>query len=227
MKIISVFIHKNFRLYFLSYFLIFIGITLIILSFGSTIYSEYHYFLDTITHKKYILSSTKSTLNKNKNLFDELINGQEISLKPPSPNSIIIEKIGVAAPIIWNVSVVDESEYFEALKKGVAHAKGKALPGSKGNVYLFAHSSIEFWKMGPYATVFNQLRRLDNGDKIYIFYNGVRFDYVVDKKEVVSGFDLSPYEAKYDDSVLTLQTCDPPGTQLNRLIVTAKLVVSQ
>lgn len=218
---------KTFRMYFASYFFIFLGITLIILSFGSTIYSEYHYYLDQILRTKYTLETKTSSIKKPSNLFDELINGQQIGLQPAGKDSIVIEKIGVSAPVIWNVSVVNEEEYFEALKKGVAHAKGKAMPGQVGNVYLFAHSSIEFWKMGPYATVFNQIRRLEVGDKIHLFYKGARFDYEIFEKQTVPGFDLTPYDAKYDESVLTLQTCDPPGTQLNRLIIKARLVLSR
>lgn len=222
---IKIIISKKFRLYFISYFLIFGGFTLVSLSFGSTIYSEYHYYLDKTLRTNYVINKKSSIEKKSdSNFLKNLILGQTVSLTPPSPNSIIIEKIGVAAPIILNVSVTDENEYFEALKQGVAHAKGKALPGQVGNVYLFAHSSIEFWKMGPYATVFNQVRRLENGDIIYLFYKNEIYKYEVFNKYVVEGFDLKPYSQNYSESVLTLQTCDPPGTQLNRLIVTARLI---
>lgn len=222
----SIITTKLFRQFFIYYFLIVLGVTLIVLAFGNTILNELKYDLVRLTNTKYVLQTTSQTQeNKpNSSLFKALITGQEVTLKPPAPNSIVIEKIGVAAPIIKNVSVTNEQEYFEALKEGVAHAQGKAFFGETGNVYLFAHSSIEFWKMGPYATVFNQIRRLENGDIIHTFNNGKRYDYVVFDKEIVQGFDVSPYEADYSTSVLTLQTCDPPGTQLNRLIVRARLV---
>lgn len=218
----KVFFTKNFRLFFASYFLIFSGFVLTILSFGSTIASEYNYYLNKVLRTNYVLEENDS--KSRQSWLNDLIKGQTVSLNPVTQNSIVIEKIGVSAPIILNVSVVDENEYFDALKKGVAHAVGKSYPGEIGNVYLFAHSSIEFWKMGPYATVFNQIRRLENGDIVHIFYKNKKYDYVVFEKKVVSGFDLLPYEAQYNESILTLQTCDPPGTQLNRLIVKARLI---
>jgi LPXTG-site transpeptidase (sortase) family protein len=221
----SPFFTKTFRQFFIYYFLIILGFTLIALAFGSTIYSEISFYASKILRTNYVLVEDSSAKEgSTKNVFSALITGQEVNIKPATKDSIVIEKIGVSAPVIKNVSVLNEDAYFNALKKGVAHAQGKAYFGEVGNVYLFAHSSIEFWKMGPYATVFNQIRRLENGDIIHTYSNGVRYDYVVFDKQVVQGFDTSPYEANYSTSVLTLQTCDPPGTQLNRLIVRARLV---
>jgi sortase A len=136
---------------------------------------------------------------------------------------IVIEKIGVNAPVIANVSVTDKRAYLAALEKGVAHAKGTAKPGQIGNAYLFAHSSLDFWNYGPYSGVFNLLRKLSEGDRIVVFYKGERFDYYVTDKEVVSGFNTTPLTRTFDTPYLTLQTCDPPGVALNRLIITAEL----
>jgi len=136
---------------------------------------------------------------------------------------IVIEKIDVNAPVIENVPVANKGAYLAALEKGVAHAQGTAKPGLPGNSYLFAHSSLDFWNYGPYSGVFNLLRKLDKGDKIVVFYKGKRYDYYVTSKEVVSGFNTTPLTRVFKEPYLTLQTCDPPGVALNRLIITAKL----
>ena len=136
---------------------------------------------------------------------------------------IVIEKIGVNAPVIADVSVTDKRAYLAALEKGVAHAQGTAKPGQIGNSYLFAHTTIDFWKYGPYAGVFNLLRKLEKGDRIVVFYKGKRFDYYVKGKEIVSGFNTTPLTRTFDTPYLTLQTCDPPGIAINRLIITAEL----
>lgn len=219
------FSNNLFHQFFLSYLLIIGGSAMIVLGFGSTIVNELRFYKDKVTGTEYYFEKEPTTKTP-KILFGGLIKRQLIPLEPVNNDfSIIIEKIGVNAPVIKNVSVSDESKYFEALKKGVAHAEGKSLPGETGNVYLFAHSSIEFWKMGPYATVFNQLRRLEKGDKIHMIYNGAIYNYEVLDKNIVSGFDTTPYESNYNaKSILTLQTCDPPGTTLNRLIVRAALI---
>lgn len=148
-----------------------------------------------------------------------------IRVDPASKDfGIVIEKIGVNAPIVANVNVDSYEEYFEALKSGVAQAAGSAEPGTSGNTYLFAHSALDFWNFGKYAKVFTLLGQVEKGDRVVLFYRGKRLDYRIESKEVYKGFDLTPLLREFDESTLTLQTCDPPGTALNRLIVTARLV---
>jgi hypothetical protein len=40
---------------------------------------------------------------------------------------------------------------------GVAHAKGTVFP-HKGNIYLFAHSTDNWWNVGRYNAVFYLLK---------------------------------------------------------------------
>lgn len=148
-----------------------------------------------------------------------------IKIKPVSYEfGIIIEKIGVNAPVVADVASSNYEEYMEALKHGVAHAKGTKKPGEVGNTYIHGHSTLNFWQMGRYATVFTLLNKIEVGDRIITFYKGKRYDYKVTKKEIFPGYDITPLLRSYDEPILTLQTCDPPGTTLNRLIVTARLI---
>jgi LPXTG-site transpeptidase (sortase) family protein len=140
---------------------------------------------------------------------------------------IVIEKIGANAPIVADVDTTSHAAYMEAMREGVAHAKGTAKPNEVGNVYLFAHSTLNFWEYGPYATVFTTLHQLVPGDKIVVFYQGKRYDYRVAEKEIVPGFDTTPLDRSSTRRLLTLQTCDPPGTTWRRLIVIAELVYSE
>ncbi len=138
--------------------------------------------------------------------------------------AILIPKIDVNAPVVKNVSTVKEKEYMDALSKGVAHAVGTSLPGQSGNIFMFAHSSLNFWQLGPYATVFNLLNKLEKNDIIVLYYEGNVYEYAVMDNYIVSGWNTEPFEAEYDYSVLTLITCDPPGTTINRRVVRAKLL---
>jgi sortase A len=90
-------------------------------------------------------------------------------------------------------------------------------------MYLFSHSVSAPWDVVRYNAVFYLLGKLDNGDKIIIFYKGRRYDYIVFDKKVVPGSDTEYLTASYDEPILTMQTCDPPGTTWKRLIVRAKL----
>ncbi len=141
---------------------------------------------------------------------------------------IVIEKIGVNSPVVPNVNAANYPEYIAALANGVAHAKGTATPGStsadNNNVFLFAHSAIDAIQARRYNSVFYLLRKLEVGDRISTFYKGKRFDYIVSKNEVVQANDTRYLTNPSKEPVLTLQTCDPPGSSLRRLIISAKLV---
>lgn len=139
---------------------------------------------------------------------------------------IVIEKINANARIIANVDPANESQYIAALKEGVAEALGSTPPGEPGNLYLFSHSTDAPWDIVRYNAIFFLLRELQPGDRVIIFYQNRRYDYIVFDKKIVSSSDVSYLTNKYAVPVLTLQTCDPPGTLINRLIVRAKLVSS-
>ncbi len=108
----------------------------------------------------------------------------------------------------------------------MAEALGSTPPGQPGNLYLFSHSTDAPWNIIRYNAIFYLLRELEPGDRIIIFYQKKRYDYVVFDKTITKPDDVSFLINRYDVPVLTLQTCDPPGTLFNRLIVRAKLVNS-
>lgn len=156
--------------------------------------------------------------------FGQLTGGNSIEfLSPVSAEfGIIIPKIGANAPILPNVDAGIPGEYLPALQKGVAHAAGTVFPGVSGNIFLFAHSTDAFWNIGRYNAIFFLLKELDKGDEIDVFFQGKRHIYrvvntmVVDPSQTQYLTDRTPYEQ------LTLQTCWPPGTTLQRLLVVAR-----
>ncbi len=201
----------------------------IILAFGPIFNTEISYRYRQWRGITFTLDKTASTAKTaSKASTFGLLLGQPTPLHVEPVNrgfSIVIEKLGVNAPVVKNVNMASYKEYIEALKFGVAQAAGTAVPSeSVGNSFLFAHSALDFWNFGKYAMVFTLLNKLETGDRIVIFYENRRYDYVVFKKEIVKEFDITPIKRDYNEPILTLQTCDPPGTALNRLIITARLV---
>ena len=155
-----------------------------------------------------------------------LSGGRNVIVPLSTDFGIVIEKINANAKVVPNVDPGDENAYTNALGEGVAHAKGTVFPGQKGNVYLFSHSVDSPWNFVRYNAVFYLLNKLENGDSINIFFQGRRYDYRVYDKVIVSPLDTQYITNKYDEEILTLQTCDPPGTLLNRLVIRAKLAKS-
>ncbi len=162
-----------------------------------------------------------------KNIVQKVAGGEvaQKDIEPPNKDfSIVIPKIDAVAPVFANVDPYNANEYLSVLRNGVAHAEGTPLPGSAGNVYIFAHSTDAFYNVGRYNAIFYLLGKLEKDDEIYVYYDGEKITYKVLETKVVS-----PYALKYLGDLgigksLTLQTCYPPGTTLKRLVVVATQV---
>ena len=128
--------------------------------------------------------------------------------------SLLIPKINLRAKIIPNVDSSDQSAYEKALEQGIAHAKGSVLPGMKGNVYLFAHSS----SANP---LFYQLKKLEPGDEVIVYFEGQAHQYQIQEKKILPRRDTSYFKQQSEKEQLILQTCWPPGTDLQQLILLA------
>jgi len=202
-----------------------LGILMIVVSFGPFLLGELKYSIMQSQGSLYQLVGDDSG-GSDQSPFGFLKKQAIISLKPVNTDfAIVIEKIGVNAPIVHNVPVWNKDSYMEALKKGVAHASFSDYPDEiSSNVYLFAHSSLNIFEHGKYATVFNLLRKVEKYDRIHIFYDNKIYIYEVVTKEIVRGWDTHPLKRHTIEPLLTIQTCDPPGTTLNRLVVTSRLV---
>lgn len=142
---------------------------------------------------------------------------------PSDRFSITIPRIHAQAPVIENVDPWNEAVYAEALKHGVAHAKGFAFPGENGTVYLFAHSSGPPWEQVYYNTIFLRLGELQRGDEIILDRKKKRYHYRVTAKKEVWPNEIAYLNAK-NTQELILQTCTPIGTSLKRLLVFAEVV---
>jgi sortase A len=143
----------------------------------------------------------------------------------PEPK-LIIPKINVDVPVEYEVTP-DYDAQMKAMEGGVAWfgiPGANSKPGQIGNTVLSGHSSNDIIDPGAYKFIFAQLERLTKGDTVYANYNGVRYTYVVTKTEIVKPTEVNKLIYPTDKPVMTLITCTPLGTSLNRLLVTAEQV---
>lgn len=184
--------------------------------------------IDKVRGKKFEAVSTASGATES---FGSLLGKKDENLNilvPKDPNfSIIVEKIGADAPIVANVNAADKNSYTPALRRGVAHALGTAFPGQPGVTYLFAHSTDTIFNVPRYNAIFYLLWDLDPGDKIVVFFEGKRYDYVVTQTKITEPEDVSYFTLQTQEQILVMQTCYPPGTTWKRFLVIAKPVSSQ
>lgn len=158
---------------------------------------------------------------------DEITKAKEFAQNVGVENtdfSIYIPKINAKENVIANVDATNRPVYKNALKHGVAHAQGTALPGQKGGTYIFAHSTDGVWNVESYNAVFYLLKELkpENKDKIYVFHKDKLHTYVVTGKYTVDADDTSWLTgAHIGGERLILQTCWPPGATWRRLVIVA------
>ena len=200
------------------------GVIFAFLSFWPFVQQEIWYWWNSVSN-----TNQQSALDQKQTKTEAKEELPLLKSKPKSQDfGIVIEKIGVNAPVLANVNPANYGEYIAALAKGVAHARGTAFPGStkseNNNVFLFAHSAINAIQAQRYNSVFYLLRKLEKGERVTTFYKGKRNDYIVREKRVVQAQDIKYLTEPSKKPILTLQTCDPPGSSLRRLIITADLV---
>lgn len=135
-------------------------------------------------------------------------------------NTIVIPKIGVNAPVLWDVG---GGKVMESLQSGVVHLAGTVRPGETGNSFLTGHSSNYWWRGGDYNSVFALLPELKEEDDIFIIFHGKIKKYKVKKMVEVRKSEVSSYVTAPSER-LTLMTCTPIGTNLRRLLVIAEPV---
>jgi sortase A len=139
---------------------------------------------------------------------------------------LIIPKINVDVPVVYNVGY-DHASQMNAMSKGVAHFAipgADSVPGQLGNAVFSGHSSNDLFDSGDYKFIFAQLDKLKTGDTIFLHYESTRYTYTVTETTVVKPNNVGALLGKEDKPYVTLITCTPLGTALNRLLVYAEQV---
>lgn len=174
------------------------------------------------------ISQTEKPLPKSVPVvFNPLKTEDGSSIDPASKEfGLIIPKVGINTSVIPAVNPTDPGQYLEALKKGVAHASTSYFPDEDGTVYLFSHSTNYDWFVSDLNAVFYLLKNLYEGDIIVIYYKGTQYTYKLREKRVVAPTETSYLIPQKGTKTLILQTCWPPGSTSERLLLFADFIES-
>ena len=135
---------------------------------------------------------------------------------------LLIPKIAVDVPIVWDANAADTNSLNQAMDKGIVwfNIQGaNAKPGEKGNFVVSGHSSNDWTDRGDYKFIFARLEKMAAGDVVYANYNGTRYTYKITGTKVVKPTDVASLQIGNDKPYITLITCTPLGTAQNRLLV--------
>lgn len=164
---------------------------------------------------------TKAVLGvsiQNKDNFPAIISNNKRTTPAP------YETFTLSIPSIKleNAEVLVDDNTFDT---HLSHLPGSALPGERGNVFISGHSSLpQFFKSDNYKAIFSKLPDVKKGDVILVDTGGQKFEYIVDGLKIVDPKEtwvINPPDQT--GRYLSLMTCVPPGLQLKRLVVLAKL----
>jgi len=138
-------------------------------------------------------------------------------------NSLEIPKVEVSAPLIF---VEDIDEVHKTLDKGVVHFPDSVLPGEKGQTIILGHSAPPNWPDINYDNVFSRLNELEGEDEIFVYFNHQKYNYSVIKKIFLErGEEIPENTLTNSDNMLILISCWPPGKDIRRIAVEAKLKI--
>ena len=171
-----------------------------------------------------------NTLELGASYFDQDVSRVSLSVNiAPYEDRIIIPKIGKNIPLV-NVEHHDANSsdewhkiFMKELENGIIKYPGSANPWEAGNSFIFGHSSNFPWAKGNYNDVFALLNELSTGDEIIVYFKQKKFVYVVKEKIIVKPWHVSSLWGEDTMKRLTLMTCWPLGTTLNRLLVITEL----
>jgi sortase A len=114
--------------------------------------------------------------------------------------------------------------FMKELEQGIVRYPSSAKPWEDGNSFIFGHSSNFPWMKWDYNDVFSTLDNVAFDDEVIVYYGQKKYTYKIREKKVIAPGDVGVLKRNKNRKEITLMTCWPIGTTLNRLIVTWELV---
>lgn len=134
----------------------------------------------------------------------------------PKGNTLIIPSIGLRAPVV-------EGSDDSALSRGAWRRPNTSTPDKGGNTVITGH---RFEYLPPNNLTFYHLDKVEDGDKVQVYWEDELYEY-----EVKSIFVVDPSAVEIEDNTdepkLTLYTCTPLWTAKNRLVIVAEPLVKE
>jgi len=155
-----------------------------------------------------------------------LNNNQDVVTEETAPeisdqaSAIILPRFDLTVPLVYS-DTLEEEVIQEHLKSGAVVLPLGTTFGETGNVVITAHSSGTT-AFGPYRFAFAKLGELNEQDQFQIKTPTATYAYRVYSKEVVWPHQVD-HLPKGEKSTITLVTCWPPWTNLQRLLVHSEL----
>lgn len=229
-------IFKDLKLFFQIFLTIFI--VLFFIFNGAAFFALVNYKFNKLTEiveKELIRSPSFLTKIQSSDLalknlrVEAQIQELNIVIPPEAENSNILElhQFGIRAPIL-DVEKPNFEIIYRKLKQGVVLYPGSDIPG-QGYSIIIGHSSQYPWEPGRYKSVFSLLNQLEQGDRIYVFWEQKPLVFEVKEKKIFLPWPKGTESTETifppsDEPTLILQSCWPVGIASKRVAVKTVLV---
>ena len=149
----------------------------------------------------------------------EPINEETETSDTQNSNNIAYTAVLEIPKINLKRGVVDSTKNFKSINYAISVDKNSNYPNEKGNFILYAHSG------NSYISYFRKLNQVDINDEVYVYYNGVKYHYVIENKYDIEKTGKAKVINLKDNKYITLITCnqDRKGYQI---VVEGKLIDS-
>ncbi|MEO5690721.1 MAG: sortase [Candidatus Saccharimonadales bacterium] len=174
-----------------------------------------------------IIGQVKTFISPGSIAAQNIIVDPTLDTKVGAEPKMIIPKINVDAPVVYDVPSLAETTVQNALKNGIIHYPipgANANPGEIGNAVFLGHSSNDVFDDGGYKFIFVQLEQMRKDDTFYIHYNGTRYTYTVTSTETILPTEVTKLIRPTEKPSVTLVTCTPVGTAEKRFLVHAEQI---
>jgi len=143
--------------------------------------------------------------------------------RPTVPGNLEIPKFGVLVPLVF-IDSQNEKELYKTLEKGTVHFTSSALPGQIGQTIILGHSAPLGWPKVNYDWVFSRINELNEGDEVILYVENHKYVYSVNRKFFLDrGEQIPESDLTKKENVLILVSCWPPGKDIKRIAVEAKI----
>jgi len=161
--------------------------------------------------------------NSANNVQNNNINNQAKFTYSDKKNSLTIPAIGIDVPLVFAQSANKEF-MAKYLDQGAVYYPGSVMPWQNGLAVVLGHSAPPYWPKIKHDWIFNDLNKLNVGDKILVIIDNKQYTYSVKGKTIVDREqEIIPKNLTASNNILVLVTCWPPGKDIKRILIEAEL----
>lgn len=113
--------------------------------------------------------------------------------------------------------IVNSTKNFYSINYAISADKSSNYPNAYGNFILYAHSG------NSSIAYFKHLSNVNIDDSVYVYFNGIKYHYVIFDKYDIEKTGKAVIERPINDNYITLITCNQ-NKKGYQIVLTGKLV---